>query len=49
MKDTDFEQDSRKYADHQPETFSEAVAGISPDWDFVVNGHMENDLIINLT
>ncbi len=33
----------------EPETFSEAVAGSSPDWDFVINGETENDLVINLT
>jgi hypothetical protein len=32
-----------------PESFSEAVASSSPDWDFVVNGTTENDLVINLT
>lgn len=33
----------------EPETFSEAVAGSSPDWDFVINTTSENDLVINLT
>ena len=49
MKDTNFEKYSRAHSFWQewqgaadragaPETFSEAVANISPDWDFVVNG-----------
>ena len=33
----------------EPESFSEAVAGSSPDWNFVINGQVENDLVINLT
>ena len=33
----------------EPETFSEAVSASSPDWNFVINGQVENDLVINLT